>query len=199
MLQVSKIIAVVALGIAFFASWTPRPAEAACQLIKATRSAGSQAEAAEMSRALALQSANDVKRAKGWNNVSLTARKVKGDPFWKAVRPDGVPDRCSIEAGHRHFALLHHLLHRGGRALRLHDRLKRLRTIRSKLTHPYRGGPGEPLARVERASAEATLELSLAEARSERGYTFFTANFPKLRARAHPGPRPYCFCSCFIL
>ena len=43
-----------------------------------------------MSRTLALQSANDVKRAKGWNNVSLTARKVKGDPFWKAVRSDGV-------------------------------------------------------------------------------------------------------------
>ena len=97
MLQVSRIIAIVALGIAFFASWTPRPAEAACQLIKATRSAGSQAEAAEMSRALALQSANDVKRAKGWNNVSLTARKVKGDPFWKAVRPDGVPADAQLK------------------------------------------------------------------------------------------------------
>ena len=146
MIQVSRIVAVAALGIAFSASWTPRPAEAACQLIKATHSAGSQAEAAEMSRALALQSANDLKRAKGWNNVSLTARKVKGDPFWKAVRPDGVPRACSIEAGHRHFALLHHLLHRRGRAVRLHDRLKRLRTIRSKLTHPYRGEAGEPLA-----------------------------------------------------
>ena len=97
MLQVSRIIAIVALGIAFFASWTPRPAEAACQLIKATRSAGSPAEAAEMSRALALQSANDVKRAKGWNNVSLTARKVKGDPFWKAVRPDGVPAHAQLK------------------------------------------------------------------------------------------------------
>ena len=97
MLQVSKIIAVVALGIAFFAPWTPRPAEAACQLIKATHSAGSQAEAAEMSRTLALQSANDVKRAKGWNNVSLTARKVKGDPFWKAVRPGGVPDHAQLK------------------------------------------------------------------------------------------------------
>ena len=97
MLQVSRIIAIVALGIAFFASWTPRPAEAACQLIKATRSAGSHAEAAEMSRALALQSANDVKRAKGWNNVSLTARKVKGDPFWKAVRPDGVPADAQLK------------------------------------------------------------------------------------------------------
>ena len=85
------------MDVAFFASWIPRPAEAACQLIKATRSAGSQAEAAEMSRALALQSANDVKRAKGWNNVSLTARKVKGDPFWKAVRPDGVPADAQLK------------------------------------------------------------------------------------------------------
>ena len=97
MLQVSRIIAVVALGIAFFAPWTPRPAEAACQLIKATHSAGSQAEAAEMSRTLALQSANDVKRAKGWEKAaSLTARKVKGDPFWKAVRPGGVPDHAQF-------------------------------------------------------------------------------------------------------
>jgi hypothetical protein len=90
-------IAVAALGVAFFASWAPRPAEAACQLIKATHSAASQAEAAEMSRALALQSADDLKRAKGWTNVSLSAHKVKGDPFWKAVRPDGVPDYAQLK------------------------------------------------------------------------------------------------------
>jgi hypothetical protein len=50
-----------------------------------------------MSRALALQSANDLKRAKGWSSVSLSARKVKGDPFWKAVRPDGVPEYAQLK------------------------------------------------------------------------------------------------------
>jgi len=40
-----------------------------------------------MSRALAAQSANDVKRSKGWRYVSMRAYKVKPDPFWKAVRP----------------------------------------------------------------------------------------------------------------
>jgi hypothetical protein len=90
-------IAVAVLGVAFFASWAPRPAEAACQLIKATHSAASQAEAAEMSRALALQSADDLKRAKGWTNVSLSAHKVKGDPFWKAVRSDGVPNHAQLK------------------------------------------------------------------------------------------------------
>jgi hypothetical protein len=50
-----------------------------------------------MSRGLALQSANDLKRAKGWNYVSLTAHKVKGDPFWKMVRPDGVPHDAQLK------------------------------------------------------------------------------------------------------
>ena len=40
-----------------------------------------------MSRELALESANDLKRENGWNTVSLNAHKVAGDPFWKAVRP----------------------------------------------------------------------------------------------------------------
>ena len=29
--------------------------------------------------------------------MSLTARKVKGDPFWKAVRPGGVPDHAQLK------------------------------------------------------------------------------------------------------
>jgi hypothetical protein len=95
MLQVLKSVGLAALAV-WFASWAPWPAEAACQLIKATHSAGSQAEAAETSRALALQSASDLKRAKGWSYVSLSAHKVKGDPFWKAVRPDGVPEYAQL-------------------------------------------------------------------------------------------------------
>jgi hypothetical protein len=50
-----------------------------------------------MSRALALESANDLKRVKGWSYVSLTAHKVKGDPFWKAVRPNGVPEEAQFK------------------------------------------------------------------------------------------------------
>jgi len=87
-----------ALGVALITPWATSPAAAACQLIKATHSAVSQAEAAQMSRALALQSAADLKRAKGWSYVSLTAHKVKGDPFWKAVRPDGVPDYAQLRS-----------------------------------------------------------------------------------------------------
>ena len=29
--------------------------------------------------------------------MSLTAHKVKGDPFWKMVRPDGVPDYAQLK------------------------------------------------------------------------------------------------------
>jgi hypothetical protein len=97
MLQGSRIIGVGVLSVALFASWAPSPAEAACQLIKATHSAGSHAEAAQTSRALALQSAYGLKRAKGWSYVNLSARKVKGDPFWKAVRPDGVPEGAQLQ------------------------------------------------------------------------------------------------------
>ena len=90
-------IGVAVFGVAICAAWAPRPAEAACQLIKATHSADSPAEAAQMSRALALQSANDLKQAKGWSSVSLTAHKVTGDPFWKMVRPDGVPADAQLK------------------------------------------------------------------------------------------------------
>ena len=40
---------------------------------------------------------NDLKQAKGWSSVSLTAHKVKGDPFWKMVRPDGVPAEAQLK------------------------------------------------------------------------------------------------------
>ena len=96
MLRVFR-IAVAVIGVASCASWAPLSAEAACQLVKATHSANSPAEAAQMSRALALESANDLKRAKGWSYVNLNAHKVKGDPFWKAVRPDGVPAEAQLK------------------------------------------------------------------------------------------------------
>ena len=72
-------------------------AEAACQLIKATASANSKANAAKASQALAAQTAADLKRQKGWHYVSMSARRVAGDPFWKAVRPNGVPPEARLK------------------------------------------------------------------------------------------------------
>jgi hypothetical protein len=86
-----------ALAVAAFSVYFVAPAEAACQLIKATHSAGSKADAARASQALVLQQAAELKRAKRWGYVSLTARRVKGDPFWKAVRPDGVPREAMLK------------------------------------------------------------------------------------------------------
>jgi hypothetical protein len=94
--QVLK-MSVAVLGIAVSALCGLRPAEAGCQLIKATHSAASKAEAAQTSRALAVQSAHNLGHAKGWSYVNLSARKVKGDPFWKAVRPNGVPPEARLK------------------------------------------------------------------------------------------------------
>jgi hypothetical protein len=88
---------IAALGFAVFIFGATMSAEAACQLIKATHSAGSKAEAAKASQALVLQSAAELKRAKRWSYITLSARKVKGDPFWKAVRPDGVPPKAQLK------------------------------------------------------------------------------------------------------
>lgn len=96
MLQILR-VGVAVLGIAAFACGPARPAEAACQLIKATHSAGSKAEAARSSQALVIKSAADLKRAKRWRYVTLYAHRVKGDPFWKAVRPTGVPREAQLK------------------------------------------------------------------------------------------------------
>jgi hypothetical protein len=85
------------LGFGALAVGTITPAEAACQLIKATHSAGSKTDAAKASQALVVQSAAELKRAKRWSYVTLYAYRVKGDPFWKAVRPDGVPRSAQLK------------------------------------------------------------------------------------------------------
>jgi hypothetical protein len=72
-------------------------ARAACQLITATHSAATKAQAAQSSRALAVQSAYQLKSARRWSYVTLSARRVKGDPFWKAVRPNGVPPGAQLK------------------------------------------------------------------------------------------------------
>jgi hypothetical protein len=96
MLQILR-MGVAVLGVAAFAFGPIPSAEAACQLIKATHSAGSKAEAAKSSQALVVQSANDLRRAKRWRYVTLYAHRVKGDPFWKAVRPTGVPRDAQLK------------------------------------------------------------------------------------------------------
>jgi hypothetical protein len=97
MVEGLRTLALAGLGFAFFACGTGGPAHAACQLIKATHSADSPAEAARSSQELALQSASELKSAKGWSSISVSAHKVKGDPFWKAVRPDGVPEDAMLK------------------------------------------------------------------------------------------------------
>jgi hypothetical protein len=84
------------LSIAVFTFFGFLPAEAGCQLITATHSARSQAKAVETSQALALQSAYDLQRARGWSHITLSPHPVQGDPFWKAVRPHGVPVKARL-------------------------------------------------------------------------------------------------------
>ncbi len=96
MLQVVRMMLAV-LGFSVLAIGAIAPAEAACQLIKATHSAGSKADAAKASQALVVQSAGELKRAKRWSYVTLYAYRVKGDPFWKAVRPTGVPRNAQLK------------------------------------------------------------------------------------------------------
>jgi hypothetical protein len=93
---------ILRMSLAVFGVWalilaTSEPVEAACQLLKVTHSAGSKAEAAKNSQALLLQSASELKRAKRWSYVTIYAHKVKGDPFWKAVRPEGVPRDAQLK------------------------------------------------------------------------------------------------------
>ena len=80
-----------------FVSVGTSSATAACQLIKATYSAATKPEAVQSSRALAVQSAYQLKGERRWSHVSLSARRVKGDPFWKAVRPNGVPPEAQLK------------------------------------------------------------------------------------------------------
>jgi len=96
MLQALR-IGFTSVGVFGLSLSTPGLAEAACQLVTATASEASPAEAAHTSQALVVQSANQLKRASGWAYLTLYAHRVKGDPFWKAVRPNGVPADAQIK------------------------------------------------------------------------------------------------------
>ena len=94
--MVKDFLSRITLGIVAFALLGFQSAGAACQLIHATHSARSHAEAVETSRALALQSAYDLKRSRRWSHITMTAHVVPGEPFWKAVRPKGVPAHARL-------------------------------------------------------------------------------------------------------
>lgn len=89
-------LGVLLLGVAGSSVVVTQPARAGCQLVKATHSAASKAEAVRSSQALAIQSAQQVKRSRGWSYITMSARRVAGDPFWKAVRPAGVPANAQL-------------------------------------------------------------------------------------------------------
>jgi len=85
------------LSIAVFVLLGPQPAYPGCELVTATHSAPTRVKAVQTSQALALQSVYNVQRARGWSSVSLSPHPVAGDPFWKAVRPNGVPPKARLE------------------------------------------------------------------------------------------------------
>jgi hypothetical protein len=63
------------------------PVHADCEVISATHGGNWQGEALSMSQALAARSARDLKAKRGWRGITIKARKVEPDPFWKTVRP----------------------------------------------------------------------------------------------------------------
>jgi hypothetical protein len=84
MLRVAKI---ALLGVLALMIWGYQPAVAGCEVISATHSAESKNEALAMSRALAAESAVEVRRKRGWSYVNMSAYRVTPNPFWKTVRP----------------------------------------------------------------------------------------------------------------
>ena len=91
-------IAAAALGLA-------GPAQAACTVIAATNSGPTKGSALAASQRAVETQAQDLKRKHGWRSVSISARKVKADPFWKAVRPVVPPEiiiRPDTRTAHAH-------------------------------------------------------------------------------------------------
>jgi hypothetical protein len=63
-----------------------------CQVIAATHGGHWKGEALTTSRALAAKTASETQKKMGWKSVKMTAVQVKPDPFWKIMRPSGVPE-----------------------------------------------------------------------------------------------------------
>lgn len=68
-------------------------AEDNCEVITATHSAPSKGEALLMAQALAVRSAEALKKSKGWRRITVTAQKVPPNPFFKKWRPQ-VPEEA---------------------------------------------------------------------------------------------------------
>ena len=81
--------ALLGFSVLFFGA--VQTADAGCELVKVTSSAESKAAAARAAYATAIQTAEEVRRRRGWHYVSMRPRQVKPDPFWKAVRPVVTP------------------------------------------------------------------------------------------------------------
>ena len=79
-----------------FVGWGYQPAAAGCQVISATHSAPNRLAALQMSQALAVENANNLRRANGWSYVSMRPYRVRPNPFWKSVRPV-VPERVILK------------------------------------------------------------------------------------------------------
>ena len=86
-------IRVLGLGAAALALCLAQPADAGCTVIAATNSGPTRASALAASQAAVRQQAQKLKQQHGWRRItSISARRVKPDPFWKAVRPVVPPE-----------------------------------------------------------------------------------------------------------
>jgi hypothetical protein len=85
MLRISK-TGCALLGAMLLLGFGAQSASARCQLIVATNSASSKM-AARAAQQNAIDNANQLKRQYRWRYVTMQARKVTPDPFWKSVRP----------------------------------------------------------------------------------------------------------------
>ena len=81
----AKIAALSIVALAICAHQEARAAD--CEVISATHSAYTKGEALHMSRALADKSADELRRKRGWKQISMSPQKVNPDPFFKNVRP----------------------------------------------------------------------------------------------------------------
>jgi hypothetical protein len=84
---VVQVLGAAGLAVAGLTPLLAVPAHADCEIVSATHGGNWQGEALSGAQALAARSARDLKAKKGWRGITMKARQVKPDPFWKTVRP----------------------------------------------------------------------------------------------------------------